>query len=64
MLDNWKNPLPPMIIVVSASEEDQNYFADESLPKGSQIYRTVCATHDQANMVTSIIKTIENIDVV
>lgn len=64
ILEHWQNPLSPIIVLISAAKDEQSYFAEETLPKGSQVYRVICSELDQANQVLAIVETIIEIDVV
>ncbi|MBJ7538097.1 siderophore-interacting protein [Marinomonas transparens] len=64
ILEQWQNPLPPYVILISAAEEEQDYFTGEMMPHDSQVHRVVCSAEKQADDVLAILRQIEKIDVV
>ncbi|MGX9419417.1 siderophore-interacting protein [Vibrio sp. WJH972] len=64
ILEQWVNPIPPMIILVSANKEEQGYFVKESFPPGSLVYRVICHPSQQGDKALEILKTLGSIDVV
>lgn len=32
IIENWNNPLPPVIIFISTKQDEQHYFAEKTLP--------------------------------
>lgn len=64
ILEHWKNPLPPYIIVISESENEQCYFEENHLLGVSQTHRVICSPENQGSRVLEIIKKIADIDVV
>ncbi|MBD5770794.1 siderophore-interacting protein [Marinomonas colpomeniae] len=64
IIEEWQNPLPPQIIIISSEVCEQDYFKNITLPAGSQIHKIICLPKHQTNEVLSVIMRIENIDVV
>jgi len=64
ILENWKNQIPPVVILISAKKDEQNYFSEETLPQSAQVHRVVCSEQEQAKEVLSILATVEKIEVV
>lgn len=63
ILEYWQNPVPPHIIVISETEDDQHYFEGSGLLQLGQAYRVICSPENQADEVLAIVKQIETIDV-
>jgi NADPH-dependent ferric siderophore reductase len=64
ILEHWQNPLPPHIIIISESEDEQCYFEDKDLLTAGQVHRVICPPERQASEVLDIVKEITDIDVV
>ena len=64
ILEHWQNPLPPQIVVISAAEDEQAYFNNCQLPKGTHVHKVVCSAEHQANEVLAVLEQIETIDIV
>ena len=64
ILERWTNPLTPRIILISASQDEQQYFQDGLLPQNAHVHRVVCPADKQADYVLDILEPIKNIDVV
>ncbi|WP_432452575.1 SIP domain-containing protein [Agarivorans sp. QJM3NY_29] len=64
IIEHWSNALPPVVIILSANKEQQNYFSEDSLPRGAQLHRVVCAEQEQATEVLRILRSLDNIDAV
>ncbi len=64
ILEHWQNPLPPHILVISASDSEQRYFEESNLLGAGHMHRIVCEPENQAAEVLAIVKQIEKVDVV
>ncbi|SON48946.1 siderophore-interacting protein [Vibrio tapetis] len=64
ILENWKGQAPPIVILVSAKATDQSYFSGDAFPENSSVHRVVCAENEQGEKVLTILKALEQIDVV
>jgi NADPH-dependent ferric siderophore reductase len=64
ILEHWQNPLPPHIIIISESEDEQCYFEDKDQLAAGQIHRIICPPENQATEILAIVKQITDIDVV
>lgn len=62
IMDNWTNSLPPVVVVVSAKAQEQQYFRDDMLPVGAQLHRVVCSEQQQARHVLEILRQVGRID--
>lgn len=64
MVEQWKNPLPPIVVIITADEADQAYFSEEQLPANGQCRRftgiQATLTHD----IINYLKTLPTIDTV
>lgn len=64
LLEQWHNPQPPHVILLSTHAEDQHYFNDAMWPTHSQIQRIVCPPERQGQEVLQRLANIETIEVV
>jgi len=46
ILENWKNQIHPVVILISAKKDEQNYFSEETLPQSAQVHRVVCSEQE------------------
>ncbi|MEL0622848.1 siderophore-interacting protein [Marinomonas arenicola] len=63
ILEQWQNPTPPYVIVISAKAEEQAYFNNLSHPEGTHFQPLICPAIQQAESTLNILKTLTNIDV-
>ena len=64
LLEQWENPLPPTLIVVSQRQSEQAYFDDVKLPQNTKILRIVYDFMAQGDKVIDQLKSIEGFDTV
>lgn len=64
ILEHWKNPLPPCVILITAAQAEQNYFSADMLPEGATLHRIVCPAEAQADQVLEQLNALETIDAV
>ncbi len=64
ILEHWLNPLPPYIIIISESEDEQSYFENKDLLVADQVHRVICPPEIQSTRILAIIRQITDIDVV
>ena len=62
ILDDWQNSAPPRIIILSAAESEQDYFADENFPAGSDVTRITCPPEQQGERTITAINRLTTID--
>lgn len=62
ILDNWQNPNPPIVFILSSQESEQAYFEEHNLPEGTQVTRIVCHYNDQGAKVVEHLKNTPQID--
>lgn len=63
ILERWCNPIPPIVILISAKRDEQRYFEEVTLPAGTKVHRVTCEEHLQGESVLSVLKTLGDIDV-
>lgn len=62
ILHYWENPLPPIIIIIAAKQEEQAYLPDAVLPQGSRCYRFVGCQEQLSQALLTCLKEQDNID--
>ncbi|MDO4776993.1 MAG: SIP domain-containing protein [Cardiobacteriaceae bacterium] len=61
LLENWQNPVPPAVILITHHPEEQAYLSDDILPPGSALHRL--AYHDSLTTeLTALIDSLPAID--
>lgn len=60
LLERWQNPVPPVVICLTAEQHEQAYLPDYTLPQGSQIHRLV--GKQNAAQIIEILKSLPHID--
>lgn len=63
IIENWKNPVAPYVIIISAKEDEQNYFEDSMMPQGTKLHRVTCPAEKQGDEVLALLADLQNIDV-
>lgn len=48
ILDFWKNPIPPIVILLCTDADDLKYFDEFSFPENTTLHKIVCDVHQQA----------------
>lgn len=61
ILENWRNPVPPVVFSITAHEADQAYLPDAMLPAGTRLHRII-ATPDAAPAVVAELEKLPRID--
>ncbi|GAA5011647.1 hypothetical protein GCM10023206_19900 [Acinetobacter puyangensis] len=56
ILDFWKNPVPPLVILLASDIRDHAYFDHFNFPPQSEIYKISSQTSLQAEKVIAILK--------
>ncbi|WP_141729289.1 siderophore-interacting protein, partial [Acinetobacter qingfengensis] len=56
ILDFWKNPIPPLIILLASDVRDYTYFDDFNFPLQSEVHRVNCQPGQQAEKVINILE--------
>lgn len=64
ILEKWRNPIPPQIIVISSKIAEQYYFTEQELPQCATIHKIICDEGEQADAILPVLAEIENIEVV
>ncbi len=62
LLQNWKNPEKPHVIIISEKAEEQAYFTEADLLSETKTYRIVCPPSEQGERVLEIIEKLNDID--
>ncbi|WP_417553604.1 siderophore-interacting protein [Marinomonas fungiae] len=62
ILEHWQNPLPPYVILLTASQSEQMYFNDNDFPSNSKVHRIVCPPEQQAVKVLEILPSLTSIE--
>ncbi len=62
ILEQWQNPLPPVVITLSALAEEQDYFSEARLPAGTRMHKAICPADRQGEDVLAIIETLQDFD--
>ncbi|PAT37062.1 siderophore-interacting protein [Vandammella animalimorsus] len=63
LLEDWRNPQPPVVFCITADALDQPYLADASLPAGARLHR-ISASGDVAAAVIAELERLPAIDAV
>ncbi len=65
ILEKWKNPLLPHVILISSEQGEQRYFEQDKvpLPEG-RVHHLVCTPEQQPGRVLAIIQVLGSLDVV
>lgn len=64
VLENWVNAAPPVVVIVSANDDEQDYFHSGLFPENTEIHRVVCAVDEQGEKVIDVLRSVEHIDAV
>lgn len=64
ILENWTNPIPPLIIIISSHQEEQGYFSQKMFPINSRVFNIICSENDQSSAVLSVLKECKKVDVI
>lgn len=62
LLDLWKNPRPPQVIVVSTDQAEQAYFDASWMPEGMILHRIVADVANQSERIIQVLETLPLID--
>lgn len=62
ILDFWKNPIPPIVILLSVDALDFAYFDDFSFPKNTNLQKITGAVHEQGSQTVELLKTFDQLD--
>lgn len=63
ILEQWQNPLPPNLVIISATKGEQDYFDDTQMPEGTVVHKVVCSAREQGDRVIPIIEAMDKVDV-
>ncbi len=63
ILEQWQNPLPPQLVIISTDKGEQDYFNDIHMPVGTIVHKLQCAPQEQADKVIPILAAMDQIDV-
>lgn len=61
ILENWRNPVPPVVFSITTHEADQAYLPDAMLPAGARLHR-ISASTDAAAAVVAELEKLPHID--
>lgn len=62
ILDFWKNPIPPIVILLSADAADFAYFDDFSFPENSNLQKITRSVNEQGSQTVELLKTFTQLD--
>lgn len=62
ILDFWKNPIAPIVILLSADAADFTYFDDFCFPQNSNIQKITGSVHEQGSQTVELLKKITQLD--
>ncbi|WP_411036359.1 SIP domain-containing protein [Shinella sp. BYT-45] len=62
VLENWRNPLPPTLVLISRSEAEQDYVDASLIPEDSQVYRIVADGEERKERVEALLRTLGPLD--
>lgn len=63
ILERWQNPLPAHIILLSATDDEQQYFSAQMLANTQSVQRIICPPNQQAEKVLEVLKQLATIEV-
>lgn len=62
ILQDWQNPLPPHIIIITAEQSEQDYLPDADLPANSRCHRFVGKQQQLSEDILACLKSQTDID--
>ncbi|WP_261842191.1 siderophore-interacting protein [Aliamphritea ceti] len=64
ILEHWQNPVPPYVVIICTSADEQSYFDEVELPENTKMHKIICPAEQQAEEALSILKHLNSLDVV
>ncbi len=61
LLQQWKNPLAPYVVIVSSDEKDQDYFKSGDMQMAKTMQQIVCPANIQGERIIEIISAFDDI---
>lgn len=62
VLENWRNPLPPALILISKSAAEQDYIDASLIPEGSRVHRIVADGRERNERIEALLPTLGPVD--
>lgn len=62
ILELWRNPVAPIVLVLMADSADKFYFKDVQMPEGTEVHYLQYEAGKQAKPVVDILKQIQTLD--
>lgn len=62
VLENWRNPLPPTMILISRSAAEQSYIDASLIPERSRVHRIVADGQERRERIEALLPTLGPLD--